>query len=1020
MANEIDLVVGSEAFAQITKLLVELGKVDTSFTQLSTKFAALGNNTNTVKSTADLAKLTAENAKLNAVIEQQIKDFTDLNAKLTQATIARTSTTKAVTEATIAQRELNAQTTLNIKATTDAVGAYARLDAQHKLAVKTAQDLAVATGRTGQAYEDAKNKANELGGKLRVIDTDIGKHTRNVGNYSSSWNGLGNSINQLTREAPAFANSVQTGFMALSNNIPILTDELGVLIQKNKDLQAEGKPTQSILKTVAGAFFSWQTAISLGVTILTVYGAKLWDMAMGLSNVESSLKSLEKAQKDSDSRISDTTRNIEAQTEIAIAQAKRRGASQKEIDAITLKGQQDILKNKEKERDLLTKDVELVEQYNAKKGKGIVNQYTKELEDTKKYLKENFTLGNTWSGYKEKEATAFVNRRNQLQYKSDKENNRIQGMSLGEGARKLKDNFILRENEVKIHGQKLTVLNENLKTQEYERNKVAQAKIDKLADKPEKKVLKFDEVKSEQDLQQAKIEGQKIDLESADLDKMTTEEKIINRNKLTEIELNAIKSIQAEEIAVADKKQIDDKLENDRAKNNKTIDEKQYLKNIEDINQTHKFVIDKINVEASNKKRQLSTADLKYNEDLLKKDAENVQKYKINEFESQKAAAKLLSEDNRKNEKLSSTERQSNFEQFKKISKEELASQRDFALSKTVIKTEQDLINQEYAKGLKLLENMSDPLEAIKNKTSDFLKGFVQTGIDSPLQSFGLESAKMFIDVKANGETAFSEMYKNAETASEKFQVAFGAISEVGQGAFNAIAQASIAQYEGEYARLEAQKQNALKNAGDSAEAKEKIEADYAKKKKEIDKRKFESEKKIKMVNIVMDTAQAVVAALPNIPLSVLIGVLGAINLSTVSSQQFPAYAEGTENHRGGLMLVNDGTGANFQEKIILPNGKVIRPQGRNVLMDAPKGTKVLNHEQQLFEMLQSNNISMSSAQHQGMTLDEMDEILGKHFGNIKTQNTIFDKNGFQSYVKNGNSITKSNSNRSQSIGISV
>jgi len=56
------------------------------------------------------------------------------------------------------------------------------------------------------------------------------------------------------------------------------------------------------------------------------------------------------------------------------------------------------------------------------------------------------------------------------------------------------------------------------------------------------------------------------------------------------------------------------------------------------------------------------------------------------------------------------------------------------------------------------------------------------------------------------------------------------------------------------------------------------------------------------------------------------------------------------------LMLVNDGAGSNFQEKIILPSGKVIRTQGRNVLMDAPKGTKVLNHEQQLFEMLQSNN----------------------------------------------------------------
>jgi len=203
MANEIDLVVGQKAFDRITELLTALGAVDTKFGELSAKFAALGSNTNTVKSTADLAKLTAENAKLNAVIEQQIKDFTDLNAKLAQATTARASSTKEITKETIALRDKNAQTTLDIKATTDAVGAYAQLDAQHKIAVKNAQDLAVKTQRTGIEYENAKNKANELGKQLRVIDTDIGKHTRNVGNYSSSWNGLGNSINQLTREAPA-------------------------------------------------------------------------------------------------------------------------------------------------------------------------------------------------------------------------------------------------------------------------------------------------------------------------------------------------------------------------------------------------------------------------------------------------------------------------------------------------------------------------------------------------------------------------------------------------------------------------------------------------------------------------------------------------------------------------------------------------------------------------------------------------------------------------------------------------
>ena len=290
MANEIDLVVGQKAFDRITELLTALGTVDTKFSELSAKFAALGSNTNTVKSTADLAKLTAENAKLNAVIEQQIKDFADLNEKLAKVTVTRGSSTKGITEETIAQRELNKEKTLEATASNEQIGAHARLDAKHKQAVKLAQDLAITTNRTGKAYEDAKNKANEYGKQLRVVDTDIGKHTRNVGNYASSWNGLGNSINQLTREAPAFANSVQTGFMALSNNIPILTDELGVLIAKNKALQESGKPTESILKTVAGAFFSWQTAISLGVTILTVYGAKIIDTIFGLTELEKKQK----------------------------------------------------------------------------------------------------------------------------------------------------------------------------------------------------------------------------------------------------------------------------------------------------------------------------------------------------------------------------------------------------------------------------------------------------------------------------------------------------------------------------------------------------------------------------------------------------------------------------------------------------------------------------------------------------------------------------------------------------------
>jgi SLT domain-containing protein/phage-related protein len=55
-------------------------------------------------------------------------------------------------------------------------------------------------------------------------------------------------------------------------------------------------------------------------------------------------------------------------------------------------------------------------------------------------------------------------------------------------------------------------------------------------------------------------------------------------------------------------------------------------------------------------------------------------------------------------------------------------------------------------------------------------------------------------------------------------------------------------------------------------------------------------------------------------------------------------YANGTDGHRGGNALVNDGRGA---ELVQMPNGRLFIPQGRNILIpNAPKGMKVLPAEQ--------------------------------------------------------------------------
>jgi len=88
-------------------------------------------------------------------------------------------------------------------------------------ALATRKELGISlTDKEAQRYTFLQGKIQTYDKTLKAVDATMGKYTRNVGNYASGFNPLSNSINQLTREMPAFTYSVQTGFMALSNNIP--------------------------------------------------------------------------------------------------------------------------------------------------------------------------------------------------------------------------------------------------------------------------------------------------------------------------------------------------------------------------------------------------------------------------------------------------------------------------------------------------------------------------------------------------------------------------------------------------------------------------------------------------------------------------------------------------------------------------------------------------------------------------------------------------------------------------------
>lgn len=140
---------------------------------------------------------------------------------------------------------------------------------------KAQMELSIRGRENGKVFKAIKIEADALRASLDKAEQGAGRFQRNVGNYKSGFNGLSSSVNQLTREMPAFANSMQTGFMAISNNLPIFFDEIKKTNDGLKELQATGQKTPSLLSTLGSALFSWGTLLSVGVTLLTVYGKEL-------------------------------------------------------------------------------------------------------------------------------------------------------------------------------------------------------------------------------------------------------------------------------------------------------------------------------------------------------------------------------------------------------------------------------------------------------------------------------------------------------------------------------------------------------------------------------------------------------------------------------------------------------------------------------------------------------------------------------------------------------------------------
>lgn len=143
----------------------------------------------------------------------------------------------------------------------------------------------------GSEGQKTLQQIQTLKNELKSMDAQMGNYQRNVGNYASHWNGLGISVQQVARELPSLAVGWNTFFLAISNNLPILADEIKKANAEFKAMRESGMKGIPVWKQLTGAIFNWQTALVIGITLLSVYGKDLVNWISGLGRAKKALDS---------------------------------------------------------------------------------------------------------------------------------------------------------------------------------------------------------------------------------------------------------------------------------------------------------------------------------------------------------------------------------------------------------------------------------------------------------------------------------------------------------------------------------------------------------------------------------------------------------------------------------------------------------------------------------------------------------------------------------------------------------
>lgn len=795
--------------------------------------------------------------------------------------------------------------------------------------------------REGAKGMDILNNIGKLNQQLKDIDAQMGNYQRNVGNYASGWNGLNVSIQQIARELPALSVSANTFFLAISNNLPMFVDELKKARVEYELLKKSGQTATPVFKQVLGSLLSWQTALAVGITLLSSYGGEitkwvgsLFDARKEIDYLKQFQEDLNKAQKEGVKNSQDEAVKLDILYRAAVNLNKPMGERKKAVKELK-KQYPSYFKNISDENILIGKAGDSYQRLStsiiaAAKARAIENKLVEKSE-------ERLDLQSEYNDLIRKEAEINLERSESF--------NSTNPLGIWIGAAK---GFSLES---------------------------VQDEIDSVITKMDALDKEIEELSGSIDIEDVTFDPHSVDNAANDLAQY-----IENlRNKMADLSVSLIEDEHQRNLAAIEKEYKDqiavikgyseeeNKLREmlvQERKQKVAKENEEYAKKLAEaeekrIEEKKKYTDEMLRLEEEQSSLRIAATSTGYKE-LENIITQNYSKGLMSRKEYDEAMREL--EKQAANEQLQiqidATEKMIEIaEASGVVSKQQIEMLRE---SIKAMEAEIGSINADDQ--VKKAEEQQD----ITRRNFEALKGYssalkdLASDIDSPFAGIfdGMDKGFSIMSDKISGVWKELTDGEKMERTTEMWASMVSGIGEMISSIYDRQIEAVEAEQkanekagEEEISRIEALEEKGVITTEEAEARKRAAEDKTAQKNAELEKKKAalrtkqaKLEKATSIAEAAIQIAGGILQTIKQlgfpaaIPMIAALGAMGAIQLATIIATPIPKYAKGTDSHKGGLAVVGDG---GVSETIVTDKGAYITPSVPT-LVDIPKGAKVI------------------------------------------------------------------------------